>query len=443
MDPDLYSTILYALPFFTAVHILFFVAEGAYLSLIDSDKKELKESTSRSAARVRKLLGEAPGFFIAIKFALVISRVSLIVLATLLALHFSRELPFSFIVVSIAILGVLGGLHFFLLELWLKKLVVKQNKAIAAFVSFPLRIYYQLVKPLVLLLNRLLKLSHIVEKSVLNPGAVISIVEERERIVDLSESEKAMIHSIFVFGETEVHEIMVPRTDMVCIDENATLEEVTRVIDKKGHSRIPLYSSAGVDDITGILYAKDLIIYISEHKSQPIHLGNLARPAYFVPENKTLRQLLKEFQQNKYHMAIVVDEYGGTAGLVTLEDVIEEIVGDIQDEFDKEMPLYRKLDDNSFMVDAKIDLHEMNDIIGLDLPTEGDYESLAGFILSLTGYVPEEKEKVEFGNYAFVIEKVDRNRIVKVKLLRHTSEESEEVKPSETNPESREADSGS
>jgi len=438
LDPDLYSTLLYALPFFTALHVFFFVAEGTYLSLVDSDKKELKESGSSAATRVRKLLAESPAFFIAIKFALVISRVALIVIATLLALHFSRQLNLSFVVMSIAVLGILGCLHFFLLELWLKKLLVKQNKTIAAIVSFPLRIYYQLVRPIVLLLNRLLKLSrvlHIVEKSVLNPEAVISIVEEREKIVDLSESEKAMIHSIFVFGETEVHEIMVPRTDMVCIDENATLEEVTKVIDQKGHSRIPLYSAEGVDDITGILYAKDLIPYIREQKSEPIDLGNLARPAYFVPENKTLRQLLKEFQQNKYHMAIVVDEYGGTAGLVTLEDVIEEIVGDIQDEFDKELPLYRKLDENSFMVDAKIDLHELNDILALDLPTEGDYESLAGFILNLTGYVPEEKEKVEFGNYAFIIEKIDRNRIVKVKLLRHEIEETEEVNPDETNSE--------
>lgn len=415
--------------------MFFYIAEIAYLSLTDSDKKELRDQATGAATRVRQLLAESPPFFIAMRLAAVLTKIAFIAAGTLLALLLSRQFHFSFLVFCIAVFGSLGMLHFIGLELGLKKIIVKQNKNIAGVVSIPLQLYYRIVKPAVLLLNRLLKLSrvlHIVEKSVLNPEAVISIVEEREKLVDLSESEKAMIHSIFVFGEIEVHEIMIPRTDMVCAEETASLEEVTKLVNEKGHSRIPLYSAEGVDDIIGLLYAKDLLPYIVSRQSESLELRKLARPAYFVPENKTLRQLLKEFQQNKYHMAIVVDEYGGTAGLVTLEDVIEEIVGDIQDEFDKELPLYRKLDDNSFMVDAKIDLHDLNNIIDVDLPTEGDYESLAGFILSLTGYVPEEKEKVEFGNYSFVIEKIDRNRIVKVKILRHEVEETEDIESNDT-----------
>ncbi|RMF58153.1 MAG: HlyC/CorC family transporter [Calditrichaeota bacterium] len=255
-------------------------------------------------------------------------------------------------------------------------------------------------------------------------------VDDEERLDALEDAERAMIHSIFEFGDTEVHEIMVPRTDMVCVEENTDFETLVKLIDERGHSRIPLYSE-GVDNILGVIHVKDLLPYMTSEKVSRPALKELARPAYFVPETKKLGTLLKEFQRDKHHMAIVVDEYGGTAGLITLEDIIEEIVGDIQDEYDKEPPLYRKLDDQNYIIDAKIDLHELNEKLNFDLPTEGEYESLGGFILSLTGYVPDEKEVVTYGNYTFFIEKVDRNRIRRVKLTRTLKEDSEKV---ESNP---------
>ena len=209
--------------------------------------------------------------------------------------------------------------------------------------------------------------------------------------------------------------------------DKADVKKLVMLIKEKGHSRIPLYSD-DVDNILGIIHIKDLLPYIgaaAEAKSP--NLLRLARPAYFVPETKKLDRLLHEFRQEKGHMAIVVDEYGGTAGLVTLEDVIEEIIGDIQDEYDKEAPLFKKIEKNVYDVDAKIGLDELNDALDFDLPTDGDYESLGGFILNLTGYVPDENEVVRYENYDFLVEVVVRNRIKRVRLTVNQAEQEEET----------------
>ncbi|RMD87419.1 MAG: HlyC/CorC family transporter, partial [Calditrichaeota bacterium] len=281
-------------------------------------------------------------------------------------------------------------------------------------------ILYYIFTPFTLLVRQVLnfaakKYDIVKNLSLLNKHEILVLLEETEYDRNIDPEKRSMIHSIFELGETEVHEIMIPRTDMVCVEENTSLKELTKIIKDKGHTRIPLYRQK-VDNILGIIHAKDLLPYLINEKGKQVKLSDLARPAYFVPESKKLYQLLREFQQQKSHMAIVVDEYGGTAGLITLEDVIEEIVGDIQDEYDQEAPLYRKLSENVYLVDAKIDLHELNELLNIELPTEGGFESLAGFILSLIGYLPKEKEVVTWHGYTFTIEKVVRNRIIRVKM---------------------------
>jgi CBS domain containing-hemolysin-like protein len=285
-------------------------------------------------------------------------------------------------------------------------------------------IYYYVVSPVS---NALTQIIHSISQKFklklngLDSEKILAIVEDSEE-TDLEEDERQMIHSIIEFGDTEVHEIMIPRTDMVCIDEYTTLSTLTGLAKEKGHSRIPLYKD-DVDNILGIIHIKDILPYSIRDNTKEPSLIKFARPAHFVPETKKLDDLLKEFQKEKHHMAIVVDEYGGTAGLVTLEDVIEEIVGDIQDEYDRELPLFQKINEKTFTVHAKIDLHELNDNLNIDLPTEGEYESLGGFILSLTGYVPEEKEIVVYEDYHFLVEKIERNRIIRIKLSINTPEE--------------------
>jgi putative hemolysin len=236
---------------------------------------------------------------------------------------------------------------------------------------------------------------------------------EGEKVKSLEEDEKKMIHSIFELGETRVKEIMVPRIDMVCIEEGTDLEEIKETVRKNGHSRIPLFRES-IDQITGIVYVKDL--FLEQRKSEEkVDLSKIARKAHFVPENKKIDELLQEMRKEKVHVAIVVDEYGGTAGLVTLEDILEEIVGEIEDEYDKEEPPVKKIDEKSYSVSGKLSIHDLNDFLELDLP-EKEFETVGGLIYDLIGGVPEEGKKIEYKGLSFQVEKMKSQRIIRVKV---------------------------
>ncbi len=250
----------------------------------------------------------------------------------------------------------------------------------------------------------------------LSAEEIRTLVEVGEEHGEIQEEERELITSIFDFGETTVREIMIPRTDMICVPVDAPLDEVIEAIQQKGHSRIPVYDKS-IDNIVGILHGKDLLPLVTGDMQTPI--GKIMREPIFVPEGKLIQELLREFQKEKMHMAIVVDEYGGTAGLVTLEDIIEEIVGEIQDEYDVELPLWQRLDDRTVVADARLDPETLNEVLGEQvIPTEEDYETLGGFLLSELGEVPETKVTVPFHNYDFGIEELQGNRIIKVRIVK-------------------------
>ena len=184
---------------------------------------------------------------------------------------------------------------------------------------------------------------------------------DRKSESDLEEEEKKMILGVVEMGETQVKEIMLPRPDMICAEENSSLEEFRELVKKYGHSRIPIYQE-NIDHIIGIVYVKDLYIHAGDPEKIS-QLSQLARKAHFVPESKKVDDLLKEFKRDKNHVAIVVDEYGGTAGLVTMEDILEEIVGEIQDEYDKELPPIQPLDERTFRVDGKVSIKDLNETL--------------------------------------------------------------------------------
>jgi len=219
----------------------------------------------------------------------------------------------------------------------------------------------------------------------------LTAVSESEDI--LEEEEREMIHGIFELESTVAREVMTPRTDMVYLDVSTKLSDVLGTVVEKGHSRIPVYED-NVDNIVGILHVKDLLRCWYKYE-QEVSLRDMLRPPLFVPETKRIDDLLQEFKSEKTHMAIVLDEYGGTAGLVTIEDVIEEIVGDIQDEYDEEDRLIRELEDGSYEVDARIPIDEVNDLLAIDLPSE-DSDSMGGFIINHLGRVPEEGESFSY-----------------------------------------------
>ena len=234
---------------------------------------------------------------------------------------------------------------------------------------------------------------------------------------DLEEEEREMIHGVVELADTEVKEIMLPRPDMVCVDQNSSLDQMRELVKKSGHSRIPIYKE-NIDNITGIIHVKDL--FLKETQGKKItNLSQLARKAYFIPETKKIDELLKEFKRDKNHMAIVVDEYGGTAGLVTLEDILEEIVGEIQDEYDMEVPPIQKLDDGTYRVDARVSIEDLNEELGTKIAQKG-FETVGGFIYDLVGSVPEEGKVLEFKSpeieLKIVVEKVEGQRIKTVKV---------------------------
>jgi len=421
LDPESYTLLFITFITLLFLSAFFLSAEVAFLSLSEVDLKALRKKATKNSKRTVQLLNQPTAFFVAIRFASLVAQISLACTVIFLSKFVAGFLEISHALTIVLMLSFFTIALFMINEI-LAKFILKKNRAVAEFLSLPAMVYFTSVRPFARLLARLFeffsnKLDVSRKSTVFEHHKIMVLVGDREENGGLEDNERAMIDSIFEFGETEVHKIMVPRIDIIGVEKNISHAELTKLIKNKGHSRIPLYDE-GLDNILGIIHAKDLLPIIIHGKAEKPDLKKLARPASFVPESKKLHHLLKEFQKERQHMTIVVDEYGGTAGLVTLEDVLEEIVGEIQDEYDKEQPLYKKIGEKSFLVDAKIDLDELNEQLGMDLPTEGEYESLGGFIFSLTDYIPEQNEVVEYKNYTFIIEKIDRNRIIQVKLMK-------------------------
>jgi CBS domain containing-hemolysin-like protein len=255
----------------------------------------------------------------------------------------------------------------------------------------------------------------------LSTGEIRSLIEEEDDDVNLEEDEREMIQSIFGFHETAVKEIMVPRIDVVTLDASTPVSEALPVVAECRHSRIPLHEG-NVDKVTGLLYAKDLLSLADSGglDTEGKVLGDLARPAYFVPESKKLDQVLAEFRAKRIHLAVVIDEYGGTAGVVTLEDVLEEIVGEIEDEFDVAEELHQWLDECTLRVDPKIDLEDLRDLLGVDLPLDEGSETLAGLIYEAAGKVPAAGDRAEVAGLDVVVEQVEDQRILRVRVIAET-----------------------
>jgi CBS domain containing-hemolysin-like protein len=249
--------------------------------------------------------------------------------------------------------------------------------------------------------------------------AMAEVASEEEAI---EEGEKDLIHSIFEFGDTLVREVMVPRPDMVSAPVTSTFQDVLDLMLRHGYSRIPLYNET-VDDIAGVIYAKDLLRHMHAGK-QDAPLDKLMREPYFVPETKKVAELLREMQQRRVHIAIVLDEYGSTAGLVTIEDLLEELVGEIADEYDREEPQMEPLADGTYRVNGRLPIDDVNELLDVELPHE-EWDTVGGLMYGLLGAVPTQGETVTFDNLVFTAEKVQGRRISKVLIKRREPQEVE------------------
>jgi gliding motility-associated protein GldE len=228
--------------------------------------------------------------------------------------------------------------------------------------------------------------------------------------------EQKILEGIVKFGNTDVKQIMRSRIDVTSLSEKTPYHTILETIKETGFSRIPIYEES-FDNIKGVLYIKDLLPYLNENKD--FVWTDLLREVFYVPENKKIDDLLKEFQEKKIHLAIVVDEYGGTSGIVTLEDIIEEIVGDISDEFDDDDLIYSKLDEYNFVFEGKTALNDFYKIVNINgeefEEAKGESDSLAGFILEITGNIPDKGAEIKFNNYVFTIEGVNKRRVTRIK----------------------------
>jgi CBS domain containing-hemolysin-like protein len=415
-------------------------AETALTSVSRIKLKNLIEEGDQQALEIEKLLAEPNTFLSTI---LVVNSVAVIVassMATVLALQFSEtwgEL-ISSVLISVVVL--------IFCEITPKTAAVQNPLRWAKVLVGLVRGASWVLRPIVWLLGIITtSLVRLLGGQVKHKGPFVTEEELRllvtvgEEEGVLEEEETEMIHSIFEFADTTVREVMVPRIDMITLSSDATVTEAVDLALQGGFSRIPVYEAEiGVDEIIGVLYTKDMLKQLREgHHSYPIR--DLVRPAYFVPETKKLDDLLHEIRQNRVHIVIVVDEYGSVAGLVTIEDLVEEIVGDIKDEYDHEENLYEKINEHEYVFDAKINIYDFNDLMDTHLGDE-DYDTLGGFVYAQLDKIPTAGDVVTSGDMTFTVLATRGRRITKIRVER-ASQEDEAASPLRLLPAPKDADS--
>ena len=424
MDPNssnfLLSTALF--PVFIFLSAFFSGTETAYFSLTKSTLSLIKSDDNASSQRILKLLKKPQIFLISILICNNVVNIIIAAQATLITQELATVNDWNMIVSMLINVVLVTFIILFFGEIFPKIVALKDNLWFARKVSIPLTIVTFLLYPIAYIFRQFTSFFSGSVKEKLNQAGFTEA--EIKTLLDISEeagtienNEKEMISSIMDFGETTVREIMVPRIDMSSIRSDAPLSELFDLINESLHSRIPVYEDS-IDNVIGIIYVRDLIKQLTaDGEIKEIELSKLVHKAYFVPEQKKIQDLLKEFQAEKIHMSIVVDEYGGTSGIVTLEDIIEEIVGEIQDEYDLEQPLLNKINDHNFILDGKLSIEELNTALNLKIPEEDGVETISGFIYNKTGNLPEKNDIIEHDHLIFKIKDIDNRRITRIELI--------------------------
>ena len=316
--------------------------------------------------------------------------------------------------------GAITLLHVVIGELAPKSIAIQKPIATTMKVAIPLRIFYWLLMPLIFVFNGLanfiLKLIGIEP----HPSEHSHSSEELQYLLEkgkesgaLNLSEHELIKNVFDFNERIVKNIMVPRTKIVALEITDTTDDLINTLTEEGYSRIPIYDD-NIDKIVGVVHTKDILPLVA--KGKDVVITNIMRKPYFIPETKKINDLMAEFQQKRIQIAFVLDEFGGTAGMVTLEDIVEEIVGDIQDEYDEETPVVEQISDNEFIVDAGASVHDVNNFLPLELPENADYDTVSGLVSHIFDKIPDVGESIEELGYVFTIMKKTQQNIEYVKL---------------------------
>lgn len=391
-------------------------SEVAYFSINPGQRNKLMHMHTNASHRVLKLLARPERLLATILISNNFINIGIVIISTFLTAEifdFSENPVWAFViqVVVVTFLILLIG------EIIPKLYANHRAMRFSLFISYPLLIIDKLFAPLS---NFLIVSTSLVNKKLASKKSNISMVDLSDALdmtTGVVTEEKKILKSIVRFSNIEVDEIMRPRMDVVAVDINTELSRLTEIVNESGYSRIPVYSET-FDNVKGILYVKDLLPHLE--KSDSFGWQSLIRPSYYVPGGKKINILLQEFREKKIHLAIVVDEYGGTEGIVTLEDILEEIVGEITDESDEVESFYTRIDDRNYVFDGKVLLNDFYKSLGIQEDifekVKGDADTLAGLLLEVLGDIPAVNEKFTIDPFTFTINSVDNRRIKKIKV---------------------------
>lgn len=413
----------------------FAATEIAFISLNDAKIEKQAKDGNKKAKQIQKMLKNPSKFLATIQIGITLagflsSAFASDAFAGMLAPVLNEWMPFISIAtwqnISIVIITII--LSFFTLvfgELVPKRLAMKYYEKISFATIGVIKGISVVTAPFVKLLtwstNLISKIFGVgeQEEEIVTEEEIKMMVNQGEEKGSIEENEKELINNVFEFNDIIASEIMTYRTDIYAIEMNEDIYGILDEIDEYKYSRIPVYEET-IDDIKGILFLKDILKLVSTRKE--FKIADIMREAYFVPESKPIDEIFEELQANKMQMAIVVDEYGGTAGLLTMEDILEELVGNIFDEYDDVEVEYKRLDDNTYLIDGSVSLYEMKKILDIELP-EGDYETLSGYLIEKLGRLPEEDEHpvIEDEHLTYKIEEYEDRRIKWVKVCKNNN----------------------
>jgi CBS domain containing-hemolysin-like protein len=433
MGPDLEINGLYIfITFFLVLLNGFFVAAEFAIVRVRGSQIELRAKAGSRAANVaRGIMGDLDGYLAATQLGITIASLGLgwageevatkimlnlfnvagLTITSAFIINSSRVVAFVFITV----------LHIVFGELAPKTIAIQRSVSTALSVSLPLRFFFVVFRPIIWVLNTFANfILRIVGINAKSGGEPHHSSEELQYLLDqgkesgaLDSTEHELIQNVFDFNERVVKNIMVPRTQISGIDVNTNEDELLQILITEGYSRMPVYDDT-IDKIIGVVHAKD-ILPLLVHKEK-INIRDIIRKPFFIPETKKINDLMAELQQKRIQIAIVLDEFGGTAGMVTLEDIVEELVGEIQDEFDEEIPIVETISDNEFIVNALASIYDVNEQLPHDLPEDGDFDTVSGWLGDIFGKIPDVGEQKEANGYVITVLKKSDQNIESVKL---------------------------
>ncbi len=421
-----------------AVNAFFAATEIAFISLNDAKLSKQANEGDKKAKQIKKMLQDPSKFLATIQIGITLagflssafaSDAFAARLASVLDKTFPMGIEFWSTLSIIIVTLILSYFSLVFGELVPKRLAMKYSTKVSRVAVGCIRVLSVIARPFVKFLtwstNAISKIFGVSEneEEVVTEEDIRDMIDAGEEDGTIEEQEKEMINNVFEFNDRVVSEVMKHRTEVLAMEINSDMDEVLKVLDEYKYSRVPIYEE-NIDNIKGVLYVKDLFKYIRTNKK--IKVKDMLRKAYFVSESKPINEVFREFQTNKVQLAVVVDEYGGTAGIITMEDIIEELVGNILDEYDEEEIEYKIIDDNTFKVNGNMTIYDFEKIVKVKIP-EGDYDTISGYLIEQLGRIPKDNEKpvIETESATYKIEKNKGQRILLIKVCKNNPDPKE------------------